>query len=371
MLVVISSKKPFWILNNSANQHTVGPSNLKKWLIRIAGLFLILLLVGGLMGYSFYQKIFGSNTWNEQTENLYVPKGTTYAELMGIIKDSKFLQDFDSFEWVANKKNLGAHVYAGRYEIRPGLSNNDLVNHLRSGRTKEVKVTFNYNTRLSDLAGKIAPQIQADSLELLQLFQDRSLIQRLGFQPETFISMFIPNTYQFNWATDANQFVERMQKEYNSFWNEDRLVKAKALDMTPQEVATLASIVQWETGKEEERFRIAGVYVNRLERGIKLDADPTLLFVINDPTRRRVLNKDKELDSPYNTYKYAGLPPGPILLPQPQFVEAVLDYEQHDYLFFCAREDFSGYTNFAKTYEQHLVNARKYHRALNAKGVYR
>ncbi|MEO1435229.1 MAG: endolytic transglycosylase MltG [Bacteroidota bacterium] len=358
-------------MNNPAHPKPEGSSRLRKWGIRIAGLILVLALIGGVIGYSFYQKIFAPNLIIEQAANLFVPKGTSYEELLGRIKDAKILNDYDSFEWVANQKNLSAHVYAGRYQIQPGLNNNDLVNLLRSGKTKDVKVTFNYNTRLPDLAGKIAPQIQADSLELLQVFQDHSRVQRLGFKLETFISMFIPNTYQFNWATDASQFVDRMKKEYDNFWNENRLAKAKALNMTPQEVATLASIVQWETGKEEERFRIAGVYVNRLERGIKLDADPTLLFVINDPTRRRVLNKDKELDSPYNTYKYAGLPPGPILLPQPQFVDAVLDYEEHDYIFFCAKEDFSGYTNFAKTYAQHLVNARKYQQALNAKGIYR
>ncbi|MEM6726569.1 MAG: endolytic transglycosylase MltG, partial [Bacteroidota bacterium] len=289
-------------LNSPVNPTSSSPSTLKTWLIRIAGLCLVLLIVGGLVGYSMYQKIFSSNTTNQEATDLFVPKGTTYDELLDLVKDLDILKDAESFEWVANKKNLSAHVYVGRYQLAPGLSNNDLVNLLRSGKTKDVRVTFNYNTRLSDIAGKIAPQIQADSLELLQVFQDYSLIQRLGFKPETFISMFIPNTYQFNWATDANQFVERMKKEYDSFWDTSRQEKAKNLNLTPQEVATLASIVQWETGKEEERFRIAGVYVNRLARGIKLDADPTLLFILNDPTRRRLLNKDKELDSPYNTY---------------------------------------------------------------------
>jgi len=209
-----------------------------------------------------------------------------------------------------------------------------------------------------------------DSSTLSEQLNNPEIQEKYGFTKETFSGMFLPNTYQFNWSSDEQDFLDRMSKEHAKFWKL-RTSKAEAIKLTPNEVTTLASIVQSETAKSDERKRIAGVYMNRLQKGIPLEADPTLIFAMGDFTIRRVLNKHKEIDSPYNTYKNQGLPPGPINLPEVSYIDAVLDYEKHDYIFFCAKEDFSGYSNFAKTYSQHLKNAKKYHKAMNDRKIYK
>ena len=339
---------------------------------KLAGL---VILVGGLIGasvaYKFYQDIFASNISAEGPHEVFVPKGSEYSDLMDTLTGLEILEDPSSFQWVASKKNLASHIYAGRYMLKKGMSNNDIVNLFRSGSHTPVKVTFSYARKKDELAGKISEVIEADSIDLINQMNNADYLSDAGFSKENIISLFIPNTYQFNWSTNSAEFFQRMEKEYNRFWNEERLAKANALELDPKEVSTLASIVQSETIKQDESPRIAGVYVNRLQRGMALEADPTLVFALGDFTIKRVLNKHKKIDSPYNTYKYAGLPPGPICLPSPPFIDAVLNYEDHEYIFFCAKEDFSGYSNFAKTYSQHLVNARKYHRALNDRGIYR
>jgi len=232
-----------------------------------------------------------------------------------------------------------------------------------------VKVSFISVRSLDILAGKVAANIEADSTEIAQLLKSPETAQKYGFDERTFMAMFIPNSYEFYWNTSAEQFVERMAKEFKAFWTEERLQKAENIGMTQSQVSTLASIVEVETQQNDEKARVAGVYINRLNLGMLLQADPTVVYAVGDFTLKRVLNKHLEIESPYNTYKYSGLPPGPINIPSISSIDAVLNYEKHNYKFFCAKDDFSGYHVFAVTNAQHEANARKYHKALRNAGI--
>ena len=276
-----------------------------------------------------------------------------------------------NFEWVADKKKLYELIKPGHYKITNGMRNLDLVNMLRSGSQVPVKVTFNNVRDIYQLAGRVGEQIEADSVDIANLMQDSIFLQKLGLTPATAGIIFLPNTYEFWWNTDAEAFVSRMFQEYVKFWNSDRLAKANALGFTKEKVITLASIVEKESTKNDEKPKIAGVYINRIKKGWRLQADPTLIYAWNDYTIKRVLNKHKQIDSPYNTYKYEGLPPGPICVPSIASIDAVLNYQKHNYIFFCAKEDFSGYHNFASTLRQHNNNARRFQRALNKRRIYK
>ena len=256
-------------------------------------------------------------------------------------------------------------VRPGYYQLERGTSYSALINRLLSGSQTPVRVTFNNARTLNRLAGMVARYLESDSVAFATTFANDSLIRAQGFTASTFLSMFIPNTYEFYWTTPPEAFVSRMKKEYDRFWNEDREQWRSALNLSREEVMTLASIVYEETKKSDEMARVAGVYLNRLRRGMLLQADPTVKYAVGDPTLKRILHKHLEIDSPYNTYKYPGLPPGPISMPSIQAIDAVLTPEQHDYLYFCAREDFSGYHNFARTLSEHNRNARAYVAALN------
>jgi UPF0755 protein len=262
-------------------------------------------------------------------------------------------------------------VYAGRYELDSSMNNNEIIDKLRAGYQDPVKVIFNSIRTPEQLAGRISMQIEADSVDLVELFYNDSLIQNLGLKQETFTSIFLPNTYEFWWNTSAESFVKRMYKEYQRFWNEERKEKASKLNLTPEEVTTLASIVDEETYYNSEMPRVAGLYINRLRKRMHLQADPTLKFALGDFSIKRVLNVHKQIDSPYNTYRRYGLPPGPISIPSISAIDAVLNYESHSYLYMCAKPDFSGYHNFAKTLSQHNINAREYQRALNKERIWR
>ena len=302
-----------------------------------------------------------------------IPTGTSLDSLSKDLADKGLIKNEKNFKKYALRRNLkDATIEPGKYELSGGSTIGDLVVGFRKGYAeKEVKITFNNARTKEDLAEKITDNLEMSSDSLLVLLKDTGYAKKYGFDGESFAVMFIPDTYQVYWDIAPEALLDRMAKEYKKFWNANRLEKAESIGLSPEEVSILASIVTCETVKMEESSRIAGVYINRLNKGMKLDADPTLVWILGDFTIKRVLNKDKKLDSPYNTYMYAGLPPGPIYVPSAPFIDAVLNYEKHDYLFFCAREDLSGYSNFAKTYRQHLVNARKYQSALNAMKLYR
>ncbi|MCD4834476.1 MAG: endolytic transglycosylase MltG [Bacteroidales bacterium] len=317
-----------------------------------------------------YKNIYKPNI-NEHSHYLYIPTGSDYSSIIQILERDSILKDIRSFKWLAEKKNYPNHVYPGRYRLDSLMNNNDLIDKLRSGFQDPVKVVFNSIRTREQLAGKISKQIEPDSLTLIKLLYNDSLITEYGLIQETFTCIFLPNTYEFWWNTSAEKFIDRMYKEYQRFWNDERKRKAAILNLTPEEVTTLASIVDEETYYSKEMPRVAGVYINRLRRRMHLQADPTLKFALGDFSIKRVLNVHKQIDSPYNTYKRYGLPPGPISIPSISAIDAVLNYESHSYLYFCAKSDFSGYHNFAKTLSQHNINARNYQRALNKERIWR
>jgi UPF0755 protein len=320
---------------------------------------------------SVYNKSYSANikTPDGNPYFLFIPTGADYQTVLDSIYDHKLVKNRRSFEWVARKKKYDAHVHAGRYMVSNNMSNNAFVNMLRSGLQEPVKVVINVARTPEDLARRLSAQLEPDTGAILRLLRDNAFIGQYGFNRQTILGMFLPNTYEIWWNTTADALFKRMYRDYNKFWNNERNNKAREMNLDRNGVITLASILINETNKEDEYRRIAGVYINRLKRGIKLQADPTVKFALGDYERKRILKKDIEVHSHYNTYLYYGLPPGPISLPSVSAIDAVLDYERHDYIYFCAKEDFSGYHNFAKTLDQHNKNARSYQKALNRRNI--
>jgi UPF0755 protein len=331
--------------------------------------FAIAFIIAGLRGYQLYMYVFNENVKTEKA--FIIPEDATFNQVLDTLEANDILLNYKAFKWVSKKKNYRDTVKSGRYLFRKEMNTNQIVNKLRAGEQEPLDVTFNNARFKEDLAGKVSRYLRADSLSILQLFDDHEKIKEYGFAPETFKAMFIPNTYEFYWTTSAGEFADRMKTEYDRFWNETRKQKAEAIGLNPVEATTLASIVQEETIKPDELKRVAGLYINRLKRGIPLQADPTVKFAVGDFSLRRILNGHLEIDSPYNTYKYAGLPPGPINFPEVSAIEAVLDYEEHNFLYMVAREDFSGYHHFSKTLAEHNRHAAKYRAALNERKIWK
>ncbi len=329
----------------------------------------IAFVVVGVRAYQLYQYVFQENIKTNYI--LYISDNTTFNQISDSLHINNILINEKAFKWISKKKNYQAAIKPGRYLFKIGMNTNQVVNMLRAGIQEPVDVTFNNVRFKEDLAGKVSKYLWTDSISILNLFYNEKLITGFGFNTETFRTMFIPNTYEFYWTTSAEEFAGRMKTEYDRFWNTERKAKAKKLNLSPVEVIILASIVQSETVKPDELKRVAGLYINRLKRGILLQADPTIKYAVGDYSLKRVLNKHLEIDSPYNTYKYAGLPPGPIMFPETSAINAVLNYEQHKYIYMCAKEDFSGYHNFAKTLSQHNRNAAKYRAALDKNKIWK
>ena len=324
------------------------------------------------MTFYFYQVFFSPNALIDQEESylLEIPSNAVYPQVAHQLYEERVINDAVSFGFVAKVLGYQDAVKPGLYRVSPKMSNLDLVRMLRSGRQTPVQVTFNTIRTKAELAEKITANLEVSQEQFLALLQDSVYIRSFGFEEETILSLFIPNTYEFWWNTSATGLFDRMHQEYQKFWTEERKQKAAALGLSQQEVSTLASIVQAESQKSDERPKIAGVYLNRLRIGMALQADPTLVFAAGDFSIKRLTAKQMAIESPYNTYKYAGLPPGPINLPDINSLNAVLNAERHDYVYFCAKEDFSGYHSFAVSYNEHLNNARRYQRALNAANIY-
>lgn len=331
--------------------------------------FAIAFIIAGIRAYQLYRYVFEENVKKEYV--LIIPENATYEQITDSLKVNDVLINFKAFKWVSKKKNYPNAVKPGRYLFQKGMNTNQIVNMLRGGLQKPVEVTFNNIHFRTELAGRVSKYIEADSLSIINLFSDTNKIEEYGFTPETFKAMFIPNTYEFYWTTTADEFADRMHTEYERFWNKDRREKAAEIDLTPVEVTTLASIVQSETAKKDELPRIAGLYINRLKRGQLLQADPTVKFAVGDFKLKRILKKHLETESPYNTYKYAGLPPGPIDFPEISSIDAVLNYEKNNYIYMCARPDFSGYHNFSATLAEHNRNAMAYREALDENKIYK
>ncbi|MCZ4694811.1 endolytic transglycosylase MltG [Ancylomarina euxinus] len=344
----------------------------KKLKYGLIAIFILFVVVGTVL-LKYYRNIFSSNIdLGEKTELfIQIPSGADMQSVLHLFEESHCVINLSSLEWVMNKKHYGELVKSGQYRIEEGMSNNNLVNILRSGDQAPINLTFNNTRTLEEFAGKIGSQIESDSLSILNFLKDEASLKPYGFKPETVIGLFIPNSYQVYWNMSPKSFTDRMYKEYVKFWNVDRMKKASKLNLTPMQVSTLASIVDEETIKEDEKARVAGVYINRLKRGIKLDADPTLKFAWGDFSMRRVLNKHKAIKSPYNTYKYAGLPPGPIRQASVSGLNSVLNCETHKYIYFCASPEFNGYHVFASSLREHNKNAANYQRALNLQRIFK
>jgi UPF0755 protein len=339
---------------------------LNRWIVFI---FIIAFVVIGVRSYQFYRYIYDANV--HTPGSIIIPLNATYEQVIDSLKKHKIISNYKSFDWVAKRKKYAASIKPGKYLLDKGLSTNEIVNMLRSGNQEPVELTFNNLRFIEELAGAVSKYIQPDSTELIRKFKDPATFEKYGFTESTFHCMFIPNTYEFYWTTTSDQFLERMSMEYKRFWNETRTNKAKELGLTPEEVMTMASIVQEESNKKDEKPVIAGLYLNRIKRGIPLQADPTVKFALGNFRIKRVLKSHLLVDSPYNTYKYPGLPPGPINFPEISSIESVLHAANTPYIYMCARQDFSGYHNFARTLSAHNENARKYKAALDSLEIFR
>ena len=344
----------------------------KKILLAIA---LIGLVIIAYFSYYIYNVMLVPNTaFNNEEAFIYVSSSTTYDEVKEDLMP--LLKDIDAFDALAKRKKYTTNIKAGKYRIGKDMTNNDIINSIRS-KNIPITVAFNNQKSLEELAGRISSQIEADSTDLINAFNDESFLESNNFSKSTSLGMYLPNSYEFFWNTSASEFRDRMLKEYNRYWNTDRLKKAKLVGLTPEEVLTLASIVHEESKQKAEQPRIAGVYVNRLRDGWPLQADPTLKFAAyqlpeyKNTVIKRVLNEHKEIVSPYNTYMNPGLPPGLITMPDVSAIEAVLNYEKHKYFYFAADAERLGFHKFAKSLSQHNQNARAYQRYLSQQGIKR
>jgi len=345
--------------------------NLKK-IITIASVVLMSVLL--IYGFILARQIFSDNTKFEEKElYIHVPTGANYEDVKKII--SPYIKNMDRFEMVADKRSYPENVKPGRFLFTKGMNSYELVRTLRLN--VPVNLAFNNQERIENLAERVGSQIEADSLSLLTSFKDSIFLKENGFTEENVLVMFIPNTYEIYWNTSAEKFRDKMIKEYRNFWNKERTEKAAKQGLTPVEATILASIVHKESVKKDERPRIAGVYLNRMKLQMPLQADPTVIFAIKKKTNdfnqviKRVFYNDLTMTSPYNTYVNIGLPPGPIAMPDITALEAVLNPEQNNFIYFCASVDRFGYHEFAATLEEHNKNAKKYSDWINSQGVKR
>lgn len=329
--------------------------------------FLVLLLAG--TAFWGYRLAWAPNFNPTETVYLYIGKDKNFDDLCRQLIDSAGCNRIGTFKQLAGLLKYPAHIRTGRYAVEPGMNNLDLLNDLRRGHQVATRLTFNNIRFKDDLAERLDEQLMLDKDEILALLNDSAYCDSLGFTTETINAMFIPNTYEVYWNIPADKLMQRMRREYKAFWTDKRLEKAKALGLTPVEVAILASIVEEETAATDEYPIVAGLYLNRLHRGIPLQADPTVKFAVGDFTLQRILFQHLEIESPYNTYKYAGLPPGPLRIPTIKGMDSVLNYMKHNYLYMCAKEDFSGRHNFAATLAEHNRNANRYRAELNRRKI--
>ena len=325
------------------------------------------------IAYNIYGAMFSPNTnFEEDSKIIYISNDDSYTQVRNQL--IPILEDIGGFDALARQKKYTANVKPGKFVIKKGMNNNDIINSIRSNNLA-IKLSFNNQNSLEGLGGRISSQIDADSISLLKAMTNPKFLSKTGFKNETALGMYLPNSYEVFWNISADKFVQRMYKEYKSFWTTGRLAKAKALNFSQDQIMALASIVYEESKQKSEQPRVAGVYINRLKIGMPLQADPTIKFAAYQLPKykntiiRRVLNVHKEIDSPYNTYKNQGLPPGLIAMPDLTAIEAVLNYEKHNYYYFAADPQRVGYHNFAKTLSQHNANARVYHRYLDQQGI--
>jgi UPF0755 protein len=348
-----------------AKKKAASGGTFKKFIVIMV---VILFIALAFTGINYYLKYFSPNVTGKQ-EYLLIHTGAGFNEVYNKIKDEGIVKDTASFYWAAENMNYKIRVKAGRYHLHEGMSNRKFINMLASGNQEPVTVAF-HNLRLKEqFAGFVSKKIEPDSAAIIHLLDSAGFVQKYGFTPENVYTMFLPNSYQMYWNTSPEKFFKRMHANYEKFWTPERRQKAAAINLSPVQVSILASIVDAEALHDDEMPAVAGLYLNRLRKGMKLEADPTVIFAENDFTIRRVLKKYLSINSPYNTYLHTGLPPGPIMMPSVNAVNSVLDYKKSDYIYMCAKEDFSGYHNFATNMADHLANAHRFQQALNERNI--
>ena len=334
-----------------------------------AGLIILLTGIAG-CGTVGYYIMFLPNFTPPETKYIYIHEDARdFQSLCATLRDSAGCKHLKSFEILASLRKYPENIKSGKYAVDPNMNNNTLINSLRRGQQTPVRLTFNNIRLISDLTTRLSDQLMIDNDDLLLLLGDEAYCRSLGFDIMTIKAMFIPNTYEVYWNISAEKLMERMKREYDTFWNGERREKAENIGLSPIDVSILASIVEEESAVADEYPVVAGVYINRLQRGMLLQADPTVKYAVGDFTLQRILNIHLQEDSPYNTYMYPGLPPGPIRIPSIQAINGVLHYTRHNYIYMCAKEDFSGRHNFAVTLAEHSRNAARYHAELNKRGI--
>ncbi len=345
-------------------------SILKKITIAI---LLIILIVGATGVYFAYKTIYQSNVnlGDKKSHIIYIPTGSTFDDVVHILDENSILENRSTFEFLSEKKKYKNIIKPGKYRILANMNNNALINLLRAGIQESVEINFNGLHTVNELIGRVGRRIEADSLALFEATHNNRYLSKYGFNTVNLQALFIPNTYQFYWNTSVDQFFDRMAKEYKTFWTDARKAKAKSIGYSQSETTVLASIVQGEQCCDnEEKKIIAGLYMNRLQKNMKLESDPTVIYATGNFTIQRVSYENKGIQSPYNTYVISGLPPGPINFVQQTSIDAVLNYNKNNYIFMCAKEDLSGKHYFSTNYVQHLVYAKKYHDALDNRGIH-
>jgi UPF0755 protein len=336
----------------------------------IIALLLAILVVGGYYGLKFYNVYFAPNTTGKE-KYVYVRTGSSKEDLFKELNYKGTLKNVGTFSEAAEKMALGNSLKPGRYRVEKGMNNRTLINMLKAGNQEPVKLKFQNIRKKENFAGYLSRNLEPDSAKFLSVLDSTALLEKHGFNQENSYVMFIPNTYEMYWNTSASDFFDKMHAEYEKFWNSERKAKAASLNLSPVEVSILASIVDAEALYDKEMPIIAGLYLNRLNKGILLQADPTVIYANGDFTVKRVTNALLQVQSQYNTYKFAGLPPGPIMMPSINAIDAVLNKNDNNYIYMCAKEDFSGYHNFAVTVQEHERNAKKYRDALNKRNIFR
>jgi UPF0755 protein len=344
-----------------------------KMMKRIFSLLILGLLL--FAGYSAYVAFLKPNIYldGKKYKFIYIPTQSSYEEMIAMLEEENILQDKKTFEWLAKAYDLQNTFKPGKYRVIAGMTNRQLINSIKNGKQEKVKLTFNSSDHTNDdLIKKIADKLEISDEELETFFVSQTpLRDKYNFSNENLRCLFIPETYELNWNTSLPDFMQLVENNYVDFWTNARKQKAKRANLTETEVIILASIVQSESAIDEEQQQIAGVYINRLHKNMPLQADPTLIYAVGDFSIQRVRSRDKDIDSPYNTYRNKGLPPGPICLPYTQAIDAVLNYNRHNFLYFCAKPNLNGYSNYSVTYEDHKKYADAYQKEMDRRGINR
>ncbi len=351
-------------------QNKKQPKN-RTFLYITLSILLVLSIYGGFKGFVYYSNMWKSNIFVniDRKEYLLIYENDGFGDVVDKLEASGCVKNIKSFIKAARKLDYPENIVSGKYELVDGMSNRELLRKLINGRQTPTRITFNNIRTKEQLAQRLSRQLRMDSAAMLRVLNDKDILAGYGLTQATAVCLFIPNTYEVYWDISPENLLERMKKEYDIFWTEERLTKLNDVGLDRLEVATLASIVEEETKKKDEKPVVAGLYLNRIHKGIALQADPTVKFALQDFSLKRIYKEHLNYDSPYNTYKYAGLPPGPIRIPSIESMDAVLNYQDHNYYYMCAKEDFSGYHNFASTLQEHNQNAAKYRRELNKRGI--